>query len=148
MKVTPVLLNNSHLFTTPTDDQFILWVDTVLNHFKKEYQVSIEIVDEKTSQQLNNDYRGKDKPTNVLSFPLELPDYIDEPLLGDLAICAEVVKKEAKEQNKKEVDHWAHLTIHGTLHLLGFDHIQDEEAEEMEAIEIAILKQLEHPESL
>ncbi len=141
MKVKAVLLT-SNKPGTPSLEQFNLWVDAVLNHFNKEYQVSIEIVDLATSQQLNNDYRGKDKPTNVLSFPLELPDYIDEPLLGDLAICAEVVKKEAQEQNKKEVDHWAHLTIHGTLHLLGFDHIEEEEANEMESLEILILNQL------
>jgi probable rRNA maturation factor len=137
-----VLFNNAQDVNTPSLDQFKLWVETVFNHFNKQHQVSIEIVDEATSQQLNNDYRGKDKPTNVLSFPLELPDYIDEPLLGDLAICAEVVKREAIEQHKKEVDHWTHLTIHGTLHLLGYDHIEDDEAEIMEALEVQLLKDL------
>lgn len=139
MKEKAVLLT-SNTPDSPTLEQFTQWVETVFNHFKKEFQVSIEIVNDKTSQQLNNDYRGKNKATNVLSFPLELPDYLDEPLLGDLAICADVVKKEALEQNKKEMNHWAHLTIHGTLHLLGFDHIEDDEAEEMEAIEIKLLQ--------
>jgi probable rRNA maturation factor len=145
MKVIPVLLNNDSNQVSPTLKQFSQWVQLVFKHFNKDFQVSIEIVDLKTSQQLNKDYRGKDKPTNVLSFPLELPDYVDEPLLGDLAICAEIVKKEAQQQNKDETHHWAHLTLHGTLHLLGFDHILEQEAEEMEALEIELLKQLKIP---
>lgn len=106
--------------------------------------IAIRIVDVAEIQQLNRDYRHKDKPTNVLSFPFEMPEGIDgiEPILGDLAICASVVATEAAEQGKAVTAHWAHMVVHGTLHLLGFDHIEDDEAETMEALEIRILEQL------
>lgn len=98
------------------------------------------------SQSLNSQYRGKDKPTNVLSFPFEVPDGIELDLLGDLIICADVVEKEAQEQDKPLLHHWAHMVIHGTLHLLGYDHISDDEAEEMEALEIKLLAHLSIPD--
>ena len=95
------------------------------------------------SQALNREYRGKDKPTNVLSFPSELPEEVLDSLprepLGDIIICVPVVFAEAAEQGKAARDHWAHLTVHGVLHLLGFDHIEDDEAEEMEGLEIRVL---------
>ena len=93
---------------------------------------------------LNRDFRGKDKPTNVLSFPFEVPDFLidEEPTLGDIIIAMPVIEAEAVEQKKSVEHHLAHMTIHGTLHLLGFDHIIDEEAEEMEALEIEILEKL------
>ncbi|OZB41718.1 MAG: rRNA maturation RNase YbeY, partial [Alishewanella sp. 34-51-39] len=94
------------------------------------------------SQQLNLQYRGKDKATNVLSFPFQCPPGIELPLLGDLVICAGVVRAEAAEQNKPLAAHWAHMVVHGCLHLLGFDHINDADAEQMEAEEIQILQQL------
>jgi probable rRNA maturation factor len=102
-------------------------------------EVAIRIVGADEGQALNRDYRGKDYATNVLSFPAELPPGVDLPLIGDLAICAPVVAREATEQGKKPRDHWAHLTVHGTLHLLGYDHIEDAEAEAMEALETRIL---------
>lgn len=110
-----------------------------------EAELSVRIVDEDESQALNLQYRGKDKPTNVLSFPCELPDGVELPLLGDLVICAQVVAKEALEQGKVLHAHWAHMVVHGTLHLLGYDHIEDGEAEEMEAIEIQVLLELGYP---
>jgi probable rRNA maturation factor len=97
-------------------------------------------------QGLNRDYRGKDKPTNVLSFPSELPaellSELDEPELGDIIICADVVAAEAAEQGKSLAAHWAHMVVHGMLHLQGYDHIEDVDAEKMEALEVEILSRL------
>ncbi|WP_448213311.1 rRNA maturation RNase YbeY [Colwellia sp. MEBiC06753] len=126
----------------PTDQDFQLWAEAALLPYNKPFELTIRIVDETESQTLNHTYRAKDKPTNVLSFPFEVPDGIELDLLGDLVICAEVVDQEAHEQHKTLNAHWAHMTIHGCLHLLGFDHISDEEAEEMEALEIDILQKL------
>ena len=105
-------------------------------------EVSVRIVDAAESHALNRDYRGKDKPTNVLSFPAGdvagLPD--DEPRpLGDIVVCASVVRDEAREQVKTADDHWAHMLVHGTLHLLGYDHQNDEEAADMETLEVRVL---------
>jgi len=109
-------------------------------------QVSLQVVDSKEGQQLNNDYRGKDKPTNVLSFPMELPAELvaqmEQQMLGDLVVCAQVVDEEAELQKKTTEAHWAHMLVHGMLHLQGYDHIEDDEAEEMEQQEIKILHQL------
>ncbi len=105
-------------------------------------ELTVRIVDEAEITALNRDYRNQDKATNVLSFPADLPDHIDLPLLGDLVICAAVVKREAQEQQKIINDHWAHMVIHGTLHLLGYDHVDDDEAEIMEALEIDALATL------
>src|SRR5690606_1754937 len=105
-------------------------------------EVTIRIVGTEESQALNHQYRGKDKPTNVLSFPFEAPAGITVPLAGDLVICAPVVEQEAREQNKDAVAHWAHMVVHGMLHLQCYDHIEDNEAEVMEALEIRLLAQL------
>ena len=93
-------------------------------------------------QQLNKQYRDKDKPTNVLSFPMQSPAEIDVRMLGDIVLCAPVIKQEAKQQSKSEKSHWAHMMVHGMLHLQGYDHIANDEAEEMEQLEINILHQL------
>lgn len=112
----------------------------------KPVTLGIRVVDEAESAQLNRDYRGKDYATNVLSFGHELPDFmldaLEERPLGDLAICAPVVLREAAEQGKPTADHWAHMVIHGVLHLLGHDHEDDAEAETMEALERTLLKEL------
>lgn len=108
-------------------------------------ELSIRIVDREESQTLNREYRQKDKPTNVLSFPADIPDVVETTLLGDLVICAPVVSKEAIEQEKSLLAHWAHMVIHGTLHLVGYDHIEDDEAEKMEALEIQILSSFDLP---
>lgn len=102
-------------------------------------EVTIRIVDVDEGQALNHQYRGKDKPTNVLSFPFEAPAGITVPLAGDLVICAPVVEGEAREQFKSSAAHWAHMVVHGMLHLQGYDHINDEDAEPMEALEIRLL---------
>ena len=105
-------------------------------------EVTLRIVGIAEGQELNNQYRGKDKPTNVLSFPFEAPAGITIPLAGDLVICAPVVQNEAEEQLKEPAAHWAHMVVHGMLHLQGYDHINDEDAEAMEALEIRLLAQL------
>lgn len=126
----------------PTETQFQQWLDAAVLPFQAEAEVTIRIVGNAESQQLNFDYRGKDKPTNVLSFPFQCPPGIELPLLGDLVICAPVVAQEAQQQNKALSAHWAHMVVHGCLHLLGFDHINDDDAEQMEAEEVTILQQL------
>jgi probable rRNA maturation factor len=125
----------------PAPASFRRWVEAALKgaRRRKATEVAIRIVDAEEGQALNLQYRGRDYATNVLSFEADLPPGIDLPLIGDLVICAPVVAREAAEQAKKPNDHWAHLTIHGTLHLLGFDHIEDAEAEEMEALETRVL---------
>lgn len=125
----------------PAAASFRNWVEAALRgaRRRKATELSIRIVDTKEGRTLNREYRGKDYATNVLSFPVELPPGITLPLIGDLAICAPVVAKEAKEQGKNPRHHWAHMTVHGVLHLLGYDHIADAEAEAMEALETRIL---------
>jgi len=126
----------------PTQAQFESWVRLAVGSSMPEVELTIRLVESSESQQLNHTYRGKDKPTNVLSFPFEAPAEIDLPLLGDLIICVDVVEKEALEQNKSLEAHWAHMVIHGCLHLLGYDHIINEEAEEMESLETQLLEHL------
>jgi len=125
----------------PSSQQFRSWAELVLQK-PGDYQLAIRVVDEQESQQLNAEYRGKDKPTNVLSFPMEMPEQLEEQLLGDLVICAPVVEQEAHQQNKPVLSHWAHMVIHGMLHLQGFDHETEAEAEAMESREIQLLQQL------
>lgn len=124
-------------------------IETTLRHLdvKQDCEIGIACVDLDQSQQLNLEYRRKDKPTNVLSFPSEIPEEILPMLaarpLGDLVICIPVVLQEAAEQHKVPVEHFTHMLVHGTLHLLGYDHeISDEDADEMEALEIEILAKL------
>ena len=131
--------------TLPDEDEFQRWVEIALADQLDEAELCIRIVCSEESQELNTTWRGKDKPTNVLSFPFEAPPGFSSAMIGDLAICAEVVAAEAKEQNKPLKAHWAHMVIHGVLHLIGFDHINDEDAEEMEALEIKLLAQLDIP---
>jgi probable rRNA maturation factor len=107
-------------------------------------EMTIRIVDENEMTGLNNTYRQKNKSTNVLSFPFDMPEDVemDVPLIGDLVICAAVVEREALEQHKTLDAHWAHMIVHGVLHLLGHDHEENNAAEQMEALEISILKSL------
>ncbi|WP_243453998.1 rRNA maturation RNase YbeY [Oceanisphaera pacifica] len=126
----------------PSEQQLESWLRATLSSEREETELTVRLVDENESRELNRDYRGKDKPTNVLSFPFEAPPGIDLPLLGDLVICRQVVEHEAQQQQKPLEAHWAHMVVHGCLHLLGFDHIKDDEADIMEAKEIAILATL------
>jgi len=133
---------SEHHENLPTEQQIMQWLEVILPQFMDNAELTIRIVDKEESQYLNYTYRNKDKPTNVLSFPFESPIEIDVPLLGDLVICKQVVEIEASEQHKSLSSHWAHMIVHGCLHLLGYDHLLDEEAEEMENIEIDIMAQL------
>ena len=127
---------------TPDDADFMRWIEAALDGERDEAEVSLRIVDADEITALNHQYRGKNYATNVLSFPADLPDAVELPLLGDIVICAEVVEREATEQHKTSAAHWAHMVVHGTLHLLGYDHIEDDEAEIMENREIDILHAL------
>jgi probable rRNA maturation factor len=126
----------------PDEAQIQAWVDAALEDVSQDTEIVIRIVDEDESAQLNDQYRHKKGPTNILSFPFEVPDGIDLNLLGDLVVCAPVVAREAVEQHKLPIHHWAHIIVHGVLHLLGYDHIDEDEAEQMEGKEIEILKKL------
>jgi probable rRNA maturation factor len=132
----------------PGVDEFTRWADAALAEagHSEPAEITVRLVDADESRTLNREYREKDKPTNVLSFPAELPDFLRAELevlpLGDLVICAPVVAAEAAEQGKALREHWAHLTVHGVLHLLGFDHIEDADADVMEAKEIRALASL------
>ena len=126
----------------PGQPHIQLWVDAALIDVEQDAEIVVRIVDELESAELNQQYRHKPGPTNILSFPVEVPEGIELNLLGDLVICAPVLEKEALEQGKLLADHWAHIIIHGVLHLLGYDHIHDDDAELMESKEIAILQQL------
>ncbi|MFA0378217.1 rRNA maturation RNase YbeY [Vibrio sp. 10N.222.54.A3] len=126
----------------PTEQDIQLWLDKTIPQFQENAELTVRIVDTQESHQLNHEYRGKDKPTNVLSFPFEAPQGIELDLLGDLIICRQVVEKEAEEQSKPLLAHWAHMVVHGSLHLLGYDHIEDDEAEEMESLETEIMQSM------
>ena len=123
----------------PSEQEFLTWATCALQQYNKSFELTIRLVELDESQQLNAQYRHKDKPTNVLSFPFEVPEGIELDLLGDLIICVDVVEQEAKEQGKQLLAHWAHMVVHGCLHLLGYDHIDEQEAEEMEALETQII---------
>ena len=127
----------------PDEAQLRRWCELALRQRTADSELTIRLIDEAEGRELNHTWRHKDYATNVLSFPAEIPDGIlDIPLLGDLVICVPVVEREAAEQSKALEAHWAHLVIHGCLHLLGYDHIEDDEAEVMEAREDAILRDL------
>jgi probable rRNA maturation factor len=126
----------------PTEQQFQLWLDTVLAGQITDTEVVIRLVDNEESAELNLQYRHKPGPTNILSFPFEAPEGMELDLLGDLLICAPLIASEAEAQHKTVLHHWAHITIHGVLHLLGYDHIDEQDAEQMEALEIEFLSKL------
>jgi probable rRNA maturation factor len=132
----------------PAAASFRQWVEAALRGAKRRRatELSIRVVDADEGRTLNRDYRGKDYATNVLSFEAELPPGLALPLIGDIVICAPVVAREAAEQGKPPRDHWAHLTVHGVLHLLGYDHLEEAEAEAMEALETRVLARLGIPD--
>lgn len=132
----------SQLTDLPGDEQLNHWATAAVSDTDLAQDLVIRIVDEEESADLNGRYRDKQYATNVLSFPSDIPEEIGEPALGDLVVCAPVVRHEAVEQGKSEAAHWAHMVVHGVLHLRGYDHIEDAEAEKMEALETAILSRL------
>jgi len=135
-------IDNVSAHKVPSDEQFECWVRAALESRRDDAEISLRIVDADEITALNKTYRGKDYATNVLSFPADLPPELKLPHLGDIVICAPVVEREAVEQKKPPLAHWAHMIVHGTLHLLGYDHIDDVEALAMENLEIEILHTL------
>lgn len=128
----------------PDRKQIKNWVNAALTEINGVQQCVLRIVDELESAELNRQYRGKQGPTNILSFPFEWPEEIVEQesgphYLGDLVVCAPVIEQEALDQRKSLENHWAHIIVHGVLHLLGYDHLDDDEAGRMENKEIEIL---------
>ena len=123
----------------PAPAQLRRWARAALG--RRGGEVTLRVVGAAESRSLNARYRGKDKPTNVLSFPSEAPG-----MLGDLVLCAPVVAREAREQGKRPNSHWAHMVVHGVLHLLGFDHIRPADAKVMEGRDRAILARLSFPD--
>ena len=131
----------------PSHADFLAWCSLALRQRSNPSELTIRLVDAEEGLELNSTWRGKDYPTNVLSFAADIPDgLLDIPLLGDLVICVPVVAQEAAEQHKELAAHWAHLVIHGCLHLLGYDHIDETEAEEMESLERQLLAEIGHPD--
>jgi probable rRNA maturation factor len=130
----------------PGERDFARWTAAALADRHDAAELAIRIVDADEGAALNGRYRGRAGPTNVLSFPADLPAAIETPLLGDLVICAPVVVAEAARQHKPALAHWAHLTVHGVFHLIGFDHQTDAEAAEMEALETHVLAALGYPD--
>lgn len=127
----------------PSLDDIQKWADlAVCVQHDSEQEITVRMVEAYESQQLNGQYRDRHKPTNVLSFPFECPPHVELPVLGDLVICPEVVEAEAKEQDKALAHHYAHLIIHGVLHLLGYDHIDPVQADEMESLETRLLAKI------
>jgi probable rRNA maturation factor len=122
------------------------WAAAVLAGRRPTAELSVRVVDEAEAAALNRRYRGRQGPTNVLSFPYQAAGGVDLPLLGDLVICAPVVAREAREQGKSLAAHWAHMVVHGTLHLLGYDHVREHEAAAMESLETQILQDLGFPD--
>lgn len=142
-----ILQNDFNDPTIPEEKHFQRWVDATINHVHDRIpnnvnEVCIRIVDTHESAEMNEKFRQKAGATNILSFPSEIDATLPEESLGDIAICADLVSNEANEQAIPIQDHWAHLTIHGILHLLGYDHINEEDAEVMETLEIQILNSL------
>ncbi|HEB63525.1 MAG TPA: rRNA maturation RNase YbeY [Gammaproteobacteria bacterium] len=130
----------------PAETDIKQWVTMTIGDRMTHAELTVRLVDESESTQLNESFRHKQGSTNVLSFPVACAEEIGVPLLGDIAICAQVVEREATDQNKEIVAHYAHMVVHGVLHLLGYDHIESGQAERMEKLETEILGQLGYPD--
>lgn len=130
----------------PADAQLRAWARAALADIGSTHALTLRLVDAAESAELNQTYRHKPGPTNVLSFPFEAPPGVPSRLLGDLVICAEVVRREAREQGKALDAHWAHMVVHGVLHLRGYDHLTESQAAGMEALETEILARLGYPD--
>ncbi|GMR07057.1 MAG: rRNA maturation RNase YbeY [Gammaproteobacteria bacterium] len=131
--------------SVPAQEDFRRWANAALEGRQDDPELTIRVVDQAESTSLNEKYRGKQGATNVLSFPSEAPLEIAGNLLGDLVICAPVVEEEAVAQEKNLDSHWAHMVIHGVLHLIGYDHSSAEAADAMESLEVEILANLDYP---
>ena len=146
MTVTLDLQIASEAEEPPSPALFQAWVNAALSARQPDAELTVRVVDEPEMHSLNLRYRNRDSTTNVLSFPADLPPELGLPLLGDLVICAPVVDHEASVQHKPRLHHWAHMTIHGCLHLAGYDHIEEQDAEVMETLETEILQSLGIPD--
>ena len=133
------------LKSIPSDEKFQLWSEAVLKERITATELNIRIVEEHEIAELNKRYRGKNKSTNVLSFPFDAVTPDPMPILGDLVICAPLVAREAREQIKEIESHWAHLVVHGILHLLGYDHETVDDTKIMETLESEILTKMNYP---
>ncbi|MBI2969645.1 MAG: rRNA maturation RNase YbeY [Gammaproteobacteria bacterium] len=129
----------------PRRDQIVAWVNAALRDHAHDAELTVRLVDEGEAAELNRRWRGRSGPTNVLSFPVSGLEQAAPGLLGDIVVCAPVVEREAEQQGKRPEAHWAHMVIHGTLHLLGYDHENNEEADIMESLEATILAGLGFP---
>lgn len=126
----------------PSQADFRRWAAAALDPAGEPAELVIRIVDEEESRDFNRRYRGIDRPTNVLSFPFEAPPEVESRHLGDLLLCAPVIRAQAREQHKAGRDHWAHMVVHGVLHLRGYDHLEEAQAQQMEDEERRILATL------
>ncbi|MBI3562742.1 MAG: rRNA maturation RNase YbeY [Gammaproteobacteria bacterium] len=142
LRVTVQRAMDTTAHEVPTNQQLRRWAQLALHDRYKQAALTIRIVESEESAQLNQTYRHKSGPTNVLSFPCDAAVPLRVPLLGDVVICAEIVAREALAQHKTLESHWAHMVIHGSLHLQGYDHITPAEADTMEGLEIHLLEQL------
>jgi probable rRNA maturation factor len=139
-----IVIQNSIDVNSINEAEFSNTLQSVLDELNvSDSELLVRFVDKPEIQQLNKTYRHQDKATNVLSFPSDLPIEIEEAILGDVVICVEVVTEEAHAQGKTFENHLLHMAIHGTLHLLGFDHIEESDAEKMEALEVKILEKMQ-----
>lgn len=129
----------------PDEDSIKRWASAAIRDERDKSELNLRIVDERESADFNQQYRGKTGATNVLSFPFDAVTPEPLPILGDLVVCAPVVNREANEQHKTPEAHWAHIIVHGVLHLLGYDHIDDKDAEQMEGLETEIMLELNYP---
>lgn len=145
MRLAAVIDNVSGEDDIPSPALMRRWLKAALSSRRNVAEISVRIVDEIESAALNARYRNRPNPTNVLSFPAHLPANIPVPLLGDIVICAPVVIREAREQRKSPDAHWAHMLVHGVLHLLGYDHVDDRDAAVMEALETEVLVAMAFP---
>ena len=139
-----IATENKHI---PHKKDFITWLTIatkIMPPPENKNEINIRLIDETESAALNKTYRNINKSTNILSFAYQ-SDINDDDLLGDLAICSPIITKQANQQHKSPSAHWAHIVIHGYLHLLGFEHQNAEEAKKMEQIEIEILDKLGYP---
>lgn len=136
-----ITIQNVTDHTVPSDEFIRHVAEKTLMDQTNSAELHIRLVNKEEMISLNARFRRQNKPTNVLSFPFSVPNgvQLDVPILGDIVICAEVVNQEAKDQNKIKHEHWAHMIIHGVLHLLGFDHVENDDAEKMENLESKIM---------
>ncbi len=142
MPVRVNIENVSRCDQVPDPTSMRRWLTAAISQHASRGEISVRLVGVEEAAEFNGRYRNQSGPTNVLSFVADIPEFVDSDLLGDLVVCAPLVNREALEQGKPAAAHWAHILVHGALHLLGYDHIQNTEALEMEALETQILGEL------